>query len=478
MEDLRGAGKRRVSHGLPRTLFWGVLVLTAAARAEPAADATEAADLTDVSAGAPTEAAPAVAEDAVAEDAVAEDAVAEDAITSPAAPVPAQDPSGTDDDAPDASRGAETQPPEAPAGAADTPSAEPALAPAADDEAWIDPAMLQQMAGPYLDPLRPEVNISGFVDVGVTSSSMNVTPQFLLGQFALQTQVNFPSNFGMFAELTLSNDPVWQVAAQRLFLYWEQSDYLKIGLGRYHVPISWWNSTFHHGRWLQTTIDRPLALRYEAALLPNHAIGLTFDGAVPGAEVVGLRYHLSFSGGGHDHAADLSHAADHGSAGSPHVAYTGSLYIEPPALPPLRMGAAGYLDVEAEEDGEIESEAYLGAHLVWAGDSPEFILEYVQVLHPGPSAEKPVYASFGLYAQLGYRLPIDDARWKPYARFDWMEVDKDDMELMDSNSQYLATLGLRYDAISWLALKGQVTYGEVWGSGGVLQGQVQAEAAW
>ena len=37
----------------------------------------------------------------------------------------------------------------------------------------------------------------------------------------------------------------------------DKSDRLKVSFGRYHTPINYWNTAFHHGQWLQTTISRP-----------------------------------------------------------------------------------------------------------------------------------------------------------------------------------------------------------------------------
>ncbi|HEY0990574.1 MAG TPA: hypothetical protein VGD80_26155 [Kofleriaceae bacterium] len=47
--------------------------------------------------------------------------------------------------------------------------------------------------------------------------------------------------------------------------------------GRTHAELGYWNNAFHHGRWLQLTIDRPRVLRFEddGGLLPVHQIGVT-----------------------------------------------------------------------------------------------------------------------------------------------------------------------------------------------------------
>ena len=43
-------------------------------------------------------------------------------------------------------------------------------------------------------------------------------------------------------------------------------------LGRFHNPIGYWNSTYHHGSHLQTTILRPALIDYEdkGGVIPSH----------------------------------------------------------------------------------------------------------------------------------------------------------------------------------------------------------------
>jgi hypothetical protein len=41
------------------------------------------------------------------------------------------------------------------------------------------------------------------------------------------------------------------LATERLILPYEFNDPLKVSAGRYDTPISYWNTAFHHGLWLQ-----------------------------------------------------------------------------------------------------------------------------------------------------------------------------------------------------------------------------------
>jgi len=42
---------------------------------------------------------------------------------------------------------------------------------------------------------------------------------------------------------------------------------------RYHTPVGYWNTAFHHGAWLQTTISRPDMVRFGGTFIPVHFVG-------------------------------------------------------------------------------------------------------------------------------------------------------------------------------------------------------------
>ena len=66
-----------------------------------------------------------------------------------------------------------------------------------------------------------------------------------------------------------------------MIIRFDQSDQLKVSFGRYHTPINYWNTAFHHGQWLQTTITRPEMIQFGGRFLPVHFVGALVEGAVP-----------------------------------------------------------------------------------------------------------------------------------------------------------------------------------------------------
>lgn len=64
---------------------------------------------------------------------------------------------------------------------------------------------------------------------------------------------------------------------ERFWINYAISDLLKIGAGRFHSPMGFWNHNYHHGSFLQDTVSRPFFLEFEdgdTAIMPAHSVGL------------------------------------------------------------------------------------------------------------------------------------------------------------------------------------------------------------
>src|SRR4029077_8829892 len=83
---------------------------------------------------------------------------------------------------------------------------------------------------------------------------------------------------------------------ERAIIRFDQSDYLKVSFGRYHTPINYWNTAFHHGAWLQTTISRPEMTQFGGSFLPVHFVGSLVEGAVP-AGGLNFNYNVGIGNG-------------------------------------------------------------------------------------------------------------------------------------------------------------------------------------
>ena len=66
---------------------------------------------------------------------------------------------------------------------------------------------------------------------------------------------------------------------ERLLLGWAPDSENTLWLGRYHIPLGYWATEFHHGAFLQTSITPPsIAFDDEGGPFPTHPSGLLLEG--------------------------------------------------------------------------------------------------------------------------------------------------------------------------------------------------------
>jgi hypothetical protein len=63
---------------------------------------------------------------------------------------------------------------------------------------------------------------------------------------------------------------------ERAQIGWKLNQSATLWAGRFHTPLGFWNTEYHHGAYLQTSINRPKITDYEdeGGLLPLHGMGL------------------------------------------------------------------------------------------------------------------------------------------------------------------------------------------------------------
>ncbi len=82
----------------------------------------------------------------------------------------------------------------------------------------------------------------------------------------------------------------------RLQLGWRIIPRASLWIGRFHNPQGYWNTQYHHGVYLQTTVSHPVVeeLDDHGGILPSHFVGTQLDGVFPAGEESTLRYELVF----------------------------------------------------------------------------------------------------------------------------------------------------------------------------------------
>jgi hypothetical protein len=259
------------------------------------------------------------------------------------------------------------------------------------------------------------------------------------------------TRFSFFAELTFTATPdEYKTEVERMIIKFNHSDYFKIGAGRFHTAISWWNTAYHHGAWLQTTIERPVAVRFGSQFLPIHFVGIAVDGAIPSGGL-GLNY---IAGVGNGRNENVARAGDSGDVNNDR-ALNLRIFARPNSPYGLEAGVSYYRDTITKTSlTEDYDEWIANAYVVYSRENPEVIAEYFRLEHTGViTGEK--FQGEAYYIQVAYRLPWWKALMKPYARYEHTDVDENDPVFTKESDLKRMLVGARFDVASFVALKGE-----------------------
>ncbi len=303
----------------------------------------------------------------------------------------------------------------------------------------------------------PTIHLMGFGDINYLVTDRDIPDGFRLGQMVGHLNAGLTERLNFFGEFSATARPDgFGIEVERMILRYDFSDFLKVSLGRYHTPISFWNVAYHHGAWLQTSVARPEMIKFGSRLLPVHFIGVLAEGTLP-AEPLGLGYAV---GVGNGRGANIARAGDAGDLND-FRAWTATLFARPPALVGLQIGGSLYLDrvtmVRQPQHPNLDfNERILSAHIARQWESPEVIAEYARLFHEPVGWEGESMTSDAYYAQVGFRLPGAAQAFKPYARVERVDVPAGHVLLGQPNLDYAAAIfGVRYDFAPFAAIKAE-----------------------
>jgi len=331
-----------------------------------------------------------------------------------------------------------------------------------------------QVAAPEAaQPVYPSLKLSGFADVDFSASNLKAPAagfgaQTLLqthsgfqeGQFVLHLSSALSPKVSVFGELSFTARadagvsvngspaaPGFNPEVERVIVRYDLNDRFKLSFGRYHTPINYWNVSFHHGQWLQTSISRPEMTQFGGSFIPVHFVGSLVEGAVPAG---GLNLNYNF-GLGNGRGLVLSRAGDFGDVNNSR-AWLINAFVKPDHPYGLRIGGAVYHDRLNPAVGPAR-EWIESANLVWEKETPELIAEFANVKHE-PIFGAPSANSQAFYIQTAYRLPFNEKAWKPYYRFEYIHVPRADPFFRNIVPSFNAsTVGVRYDITTFAAFK-------------------------
>lgn len=306
--------------------------------------------------------------------------------------------------------------------------------------------------------------LHGFADVGLGYSGEDNArfgrgrKGFSVGTLDLYLTPNFGSRVRSLIEVVVERDPDGgsMLELERAQLGYVFSDALTLWLGRFHNPYGYWNTAFHHGAQLQTSIQRPRFLDFEdmGGILPAHGVGLWATGRVrPGGET--LEYDLYVA-----NAPDIEGAA--GGHGALEVAASGSesfhamsgfsLAWSPAAAEGFRVGVHGLRSRVESDLGTVTRLNMLGGFALLDHGAWELIGEGYHFRNQDLSDASGTHQSSAWFVQAAYQID----RLTPFARLERTDLSDRDryfVEQRNGHSYRRLALGLRYDLDPRAALK-------------------------
>jgi hypothetical protein len=118
----------------------------------------------------------------------------------------------------------------------------------------------------------------------------------------------------------------------------------------------------------------------------------------------------------------------------------------------LQVGASAYSDRITTIGRPDYNERIVAGHAVWQHENPEVIAEIADVRHTQVGTSVTT-SSLAYYLQAAYRLPAPARLWKPYYRFEHIDIDSNDVVFADVPNLDVSIFGVRYDISTYVCIK-------------------------
>lgn len=307
----------------------------------------------------------------------------------------------------------------------------------------------------------PGMPLHGFADVvgayasGDSDAHDHPGKGFAVGNLDLYLTPDLGGKVRSLVELVFEMEDSGESVAEieRAQLGYAFSDALTVWAGRYHNPFGYWNTAYHHGAQLQTSITRPQFLEFEdhGGLIPMHGIGVWATGRLAvGGDRLAYDAYMANSPSVDDEGTLDVHAAGrdefHAMAGL-------SLAWRPATVAGLQLGVhalQGRVELPSDSTTRLQM---IGGYASFDDGRWEGLAELYRFANRSSGAADGRYTSTAWFAQLAYRADHD---LSPFARFERASLDRDDPyfgALRDGQSYRRLALGLRFDLTAQAALK-------------------------
>jgi hypothetical protein len=247
-------------------------------------------------------------------------------------------------------------------------------------------------------------------------------------------------------------------------LGYEFSDDTTLWAGRFHTPYGYWNTAFHHGAQIQTSINRPRFIAFEdqGGILPAHSVGAWLN-SKPHTALgrMNIDFYVANSDSMRDGTLDYN-ASGYDTANS-RVGF--NIGISPKAVSGLTVGIHALTEkvtsfnTTPTQNGLITMRM-AGGYVYYESDQFEVIGETYVFNNTDEFGSAGTNRSTASFLQVGYQL---FNRTTVFARTEKADLNSNDpyFTLMNSNaagtsfgSSYKQnTVGVRYDLDPRSALK-------------------------
>ncbi len=309
------------------------------------------------------------------------------------------------------------------------------------------------------------IALHGFADVGLRSGNRGAKKGANLGSVGFYLAPQFGDRVKSLVELIFEASDAGDLAVdlERVQLGYAFSDRLTLWMGRFHTPYGYWNTAFHHGAQIQTSILRPRFLDFEdnGGILPAHGVGLWATGST-GIGSGKLAYDVYAANspriGIENPAIPGSGVLNPNISGSTnHNAMVGTnvRYSFGGALKGLTFGVhafKGKVDDDAATAANRTDVRMAGGYGLYLENDWEVLSEYYRFSNKDISGATGSHKSWAGYLQAGRNFGV----WTPYARLEKTSLDQTDnyfSQQASGQSYSRSVLGLRYDVNSKSALK-------------------------
>jgi len=301
--------------------------------------------------------------------------------------------------------------------------------------------------------------LHGFADVGVGNhnatfsqyqgANVGTLEFFLTPRLGSRTRALFELNFEVGSDGTVGVD------LERAQIGYQFSDSATVWLGRFHTPYGYYNTAFHHGQQIATSLRRPRFIDFEdhGGIMPAHSVGMWLTGSERiGDEKLTYDAYIGNSQRITGGILDMNNAGN--THGSTIVGGNLGLLLSG-ALDGLKIGVDAFQTRIEDQDqapsyfSQVKS---FGAYASYDTDNWENIAEFHVFNNQDLTGHTGTHRSEAGFVQIGYRT----GRYTPYARYErgaFQQSDPFFAAQTSGSSYYRDALGLRFDVDLVSALK-------------------------